>query len=172
MSGRTIEELFFAPEFLPARIAMRKAARAALLGGAASAPPELLHFTDLDGLVGIVEKGALWATYAHALNDESEIRYGIEQVRKGHPGTGGRDAVCVVRTVLARVRDRPSVLDGDGAAVCGVILREGNERTLVALWPVWNWGSDAVSIGRPEGAPICGVASGGVRAGGPAAAGR
>lgn len=86
MSGRTIEELFVAPEFLPARIAMRKAARAALLEGTAPAPPELLHFTDLDGLVGIVENGELWATYAHALNDESEIRYGIEQVRKAIHG--------------------------------------------------------------------------------------
>jgi hypothetical protein len=38
--------------------------------------PELLHhYTDHDGLIGIIESGALWATHIGYLNDESEIRY-------------------------------------------------------------------------------------------------
>jgi hypothetical protein len=38
--------------------------------------PELLHhYTDHDGLIGIIESGALWATHIGCLNDETEIRY-------------------------------------------------------------------------------------------------
>jgi hypothetical protein len=38
--------------------------------------PELLHhYTDHDGLIGIIESGALWATHIDYLNDETEIRY-------------------------------------------------------------------------------------------------
>jgi DUF2971 family protein len=38
--------------------------------------PELLHhYTDHDGLIGIVESKALWATHIGHLNDETEIRY-------------------------------------------------------------------------------------------------
>lgn len=37
--------------------------------------PELLHYTTLDGLRGILSSGCLWATDADFLNDSSEIRH-------------------------------------------------------------------------------------------------
>ncbi len=40
-----------------------------------SDPDRLYHFTDTQGLVGILRSGKLWASLADALNDESEIRY-------------------------------------------------------------------------------------------------
>lgn len=44
-------------------------------------PPLLFHFTDLDGLIGIAQTKAMWASLATNLNDSSEIRYGIELAR-------------------------------------------------------------------------------------------
>lgn len=42
-------------------------------------PPETLyHFTDAPGLVGIVQRHALWATRAFCLNDTSEVAHGME----------------------------------------------------------------------------------------------
>lgn len=39
-------------------------------------PPTLYHFTDLDGLTGILTRGCLWASLATTLNDASEVQYG------------------------------------------------------------------------------------------------
>jgi hypothetical protein len=38
-------------------------------------PPLLFHYTDSNGLLGIVRSRMLWATHAQFLNDESELRY-------------------------------------------------------------------------------------------------
>lgn len=45
---------------------------------AVAAPATVYHFTDASGLLGILEQGQLWASYAGCLNDLSELRYGIE----------------------------------------------------------------------------------------------
>ncbi len=42
--------------------------------------PELFHYTNVQGLKGIVESGKLWATSAYYLNDSSEIEYGCQLV--------------------------------------------------------------------------------------------
>lgn len=43
--------------------------------------PELLwHYTNADGVRGIVQTGVLWATDAEYLNDSAELRYGREEV--------------------------------------------------------------------------------------------
>ena len=41
--------------------------------------PELLHYTTLDGLLGILSSGSLWATDAAFLNDSSEIRHFFDE---------------------------------------------------------------------------------------------
>lgn len=41
-----------------------------------SRPSQLYHFTDCDGLVGILKSRTLWASLATSLNDRSEIEYG------------------------------------------------------------------------------------------------
>lgn len=39
-------------------------------------PPYLYHYTNEDGLVGILESGSLWATHMVHMNDPEEMRYG------------------------------------------------------------------------------------------------
>lgn len=46
-------------------------------------PPKLYHFTDISGMIGIIKEKNLWATYAHGLNDATEILYGVN-VAKEH----------------------------------------------------------------------------------------
>ena len=42
-------------------------------------PPEnLYHYTDQQGMFGILETGELWATRIHCLNDHQEFRHGLE----------------------------------------------------------------------------------------------
>lgn len=46
--------------------------------------PEIIyHFTDIDGMIGIYKERCLWASHANALNDVTEILYGID-VAKNH----------------------------------------------------------------------------------------
>jgi hypothetical protein len=45
-------------------------------------PDTMCHYTDFWGLKGILETGALWATYAQTLNDDSEIDYGVNVVKE------------------------------------------------------------------------------------------
>ena len=42
-------------------------------------PNRLYHFTDCQGLVGILTSRCLWASLATGLNDDSEVRYGLER---------------------------------------------------------------------------------------------
>jgi hypothetical protein len=41
-------------------------------------PPELYHFTDCGGLIGIFNEKTLWASLATSLNDRSETKYGLD----------------------------------------------------------------------------------------------
>ena len=52
-----------------------------LLGSDVDLPEILYHYTDINGLAGIWEKGRIWATNALYLNDTSEVRVGLEMVR-------------------------------------------------------------------------------------------
>jgi hypothetical protein len=45
-------------------------------------PPVVYHFTDVAGLVAIVESKAIWATLATSLNDASEGSYALELAEK------------------------------------------------------------------------------------------
>lgn len=45
-------------------------------------PQHLFHFTDLQGMVGILETHTLWATLATALSDQSEVSYGLSRARQ------------------------------------------------------------------------------------------
>ena len=45
-------------------------------------PGQLWHYTDVDGLAGILGSGKLWATSARSMEDIAEIRYGNDLVRQ------------------------------------------------------------------------------------------
>jgi hypothetical protein len=38
------------------------------------------HHTDANGALGVIDGGAVWATWARYLNDETEVRHGIETI--------------------------------------------------------------------------------------------
>jgi hypothetical protein len=41
------------------------------------APATIYHYTDDNGLKGIIESGTLWCSDVFYLNDPSELRYGV-----------------------------------------------------------------------------------------------
>ena len=43
-------------------------------------PPLLCHYTNQDGLLGIISTGDIWATSVNDLNDRSEFEYAKELV--------------------------------------------------------------------------------------------
>ena len=45
-------------------------------------PEAVYHYTDIGGLLGIVDSGVLWATDYRYLNDSSELRYIFDQSRQ------------------------------------------------------------------------------------------
>ena len=55
------------------------------------APKTLFHFTDCGGLIGILKERCLRASLASALNDTSEVAYGIEMAKRiaGARSAGG-----------------------------------------------------------------------------------
>lgn len=40
-----------------------------------STPSQLWHYTNADGLIGILQSGELWSTHVSCLNDQMELRY-------------------------------------------------------------------------------------------------
>ena len=45
-------------------------------------PPKIVyHYTDINGLLGIIDSGCVWATHVSKLNDSSEYHLGIKVVR-------------------------------------------------------------------------------------------
>ncbi len=48
-------------------------------------PERLYHYTDIHGLMGILESNSLWASAAYYLNDSSEIEYGCSLLLKELP---------------------------------------------------------------------------------------
>lgn len=38
---------------------------------------KIYHYTDLNGLKGIIESGSLWATHFSFLNDSNELTHGM-----------------------------------------------------------------------------------------------
>lgn len=49
-------------------------------GSAGGLPPMLYHYTDADGLLGIVKTRTLWATDVQFLNDGSELVYAADKI--------------------------------------------------------------------------------------------
>jgi hypothetical protein len=44
--------------------------------------PDLFHYTDANGLLGILRSRSLWATHFQSLNDTSEMHYAIKPVER------------------------------------------------------------------------------------------
>jgi hypothetical protein len=74
-------------------------------------PDRLYHYTTAEGLLGILEAKALWATDARYLNDVSEIVYAEQLIRDEiqmqleHTSSDLREWLAAYRDVVPRVRE-------------------------------------------------------------------
>ncbi len=66
-------------------LAFMSKSRDELLDLDAEPPDRLFHYTSTDSVVSILESNELWATNAVFMNDESEIRYAAEILRRTLP---------------------------------------------------------------------------------------
>jgi len=57
----------------------------------------VFQYTNAQGLIGIIGGHKLWASSTLALNDLSEVKYGIEVVTEAAAGRGGRASVTLQR---------------------------------------------------------------------------
>jgi hypothetical protein len=46
-----------------------------------SPPPDLYHYTDQNGLLGIMDSGNLWATKVQYLNDSKEFNLAVDMAK-------------------------------------------------------------------------------------------
>lgn len=75
--------------------------------GSAFAPVSepLFHYTDSDGLLGIVRDRRLWASEAASLNDRAEVRQGWAAIRSLVPGLADVQGRNVLKSFLQVERD-------------------------------------------------------------------
>lgn len=72
----------------------------------ASAPTILYHYTSTAGLIGILERSALWASNIHYLNDSKEFHQAIECAQQTlHTESSGLDS-AYRENLLQRFRER------------------------------------------------------------------
>ncbi len=86
------------------------------------APRSVYHFTDMRGLLGIVEHAELWATEASSLNDPTEVSGGLDRIYRWMRRHRTERAVAKVLEVLpnrpelfGRIYVLSASLDGDDA---------------------------------------------------------
>ncbi len=78
-------------------------------------PPLLYHYTDHDGLVGVIESKALWATEVSYLNDLTEGVYGrgllaevADRMDPGQDADWGMHVACAIASGIGRNEDHLS----------------------------------------------------------------
>lgn len=68
-------------------------------------PPIIIyHYTDINGLLGMVEKGKIWATHVSRLNDSSEHLYGIKAVEDCVPKSMPASSMPLVDKILSEFK--------------------------------------------------------------------
>jgi hypothetical protein len=106
ISVATAEELGEIQKFLRNRLLERS--------GEQRPPGTLYHYTDSNGLLGIVKNRALWATHVQYLNDSSEFIYARdlmkEVVAKAAEGVPGSPRARLRHSIL---EDRDEIEDSD-----------------------------------------------------------
>ena len=51
--------------------------------------PGIHHYTNIGNLIGILESGTLWASRYDFLNDENEVKYGVNILKETCPSLEG-----------------------------------------------------------------------------------
>ena len=106
-------------------------------------PPLLYHYTNVTGLIGIVERNALWATHVNYLNDSSEVVYASELVREALHQRELETDSSVVKEFLKRAETTFNLTDVHGVyVVC--LCEEGD---LLSQWRAYAQGGEGYAIG-------------------------
>ena len=68
-------------------------------------PPTIIyHYTDINGLLGMAEKGKIWATHVSRLNDTSEHLYGIKVVEDCVPKAMPTSSMPLIDKILSEFK--------------------------------------------------------------------
>lgn len=114
-----------------------------LVSAVTESGPELIwHYTNADGLLGILKSGAIWATDAAYVNDTAELVYTLDEVRKAVvKATHGADRRAI-EVLLKRLAG-----DDFGAVVIACFCADGD---LLSQWRGYS-ASGGFSIGFNTG---------------------
>jgi hypothetical protein len=105
-------------------------------------PPKLYHYTDVGGLLGIIQSHTLWATHVDHLNDSSEVQYARRLVI-GMLAEMESEAADIPRAILARARETFDLVAAtDVYVVC--LCEQGD---LLSQWRGYGKGGDGYAIG-------------------------
>lgn len=99
---------------------------------------QLYHYTDLGGLIGIVEKHDLWLTHSRYSNDEEEMRTGlrvVEEVIDQAVHSGTYDPIYLQE--LQRITSSP-----EGVYICCFC----EEENLLSQWRAYGASGSGVSL--------------------------
>jgi Protein of unknown function (DUF2971) len=103
----------------------------------------LFHYTDLNGLLGILRSGDLWLSHCLYSNDEQEMAHGQRVVRQAVTDAIGQAVADPMRTAylneLKTLIDKPSV---EGVYIC-CFCRKGN---LLSQWRGYGANGAGVSV--------------------------
>jgi hypothetical protein len=109
------------------------------------AVPDLFHYTDASGLLGILRSCSLWATHFQSLNDTSEMHYAIKQARDLLDGLVEEGPEKKGRFLLSARELLDEAFKGEGAAPYFVSFCDlGN---LLSQWREYGDRGSGFSIG-------------------------
>jgi hypothetical protein len=86
------------------------------------APVKLYHYTDLDGLMGILNTGQLWATDVKFMNDMSEYDHANEMIKT---------ELSAMETEVLPLFDPPLPVNEGIITAAGAFLRQSKRRAEV-----------------------------------------
>lgn len=106
-------------------------------------PPRLYHYTDVQGLLGIIQSQTLWATHVDYLNDSSEVQYARRLVVEMLTAYEAEAKLDVSRAILSRARETFDLV----AATDLYVLCFCEQGDLLSQWRGYGRGGDGYAIG-------------------------
>jgi DUF2971 family protein len=115
------------------------------IGGILSDPlPDLFHYTNAEGLKGIVESQTLWASHISFMNDPMEMKYAVNLCRKVLDESTRSSEDSVDELLHATVK---TGLDRIGDLLTGFVFCFCEKDDLLSQWRGYGDTSSAFSIG-------------------------
>lgn len=99
-------------------------------------PNTIYHYTDIGGLIGILNSGSIWATHVSKLNDSSEYIHGVKLVREFTAKSKNRDSKKLIEKALEQFTTKDTY-----------IACYSTERDLLSQWRAYSTPSIGYSLG-------------------------